>query len=115
MPIFRIVYIDTDYVGDESLRPRTLTAAFADRAAAEAAMAKHGLRIAYIAEAGRDAGGSELATIPMAGDSPPQAPVPIPPAVGERNSVATLPRYDLAAWTVVVAGAAMVGAAFWLF
>ncbi len=47
MPTFRIVYVE-----DETFAPRTLTAAFPDRAAAEITMARHGHRIVQIAEVG---------------------------------------------------------------
>ena len=116
MPVFRIVYVDTDHADDANMSLRTLTAAFEKRATAEAAMAKHGHRIAHLAEMGPTESVSNPVTVPIAGGfmaSPPRHRV-------EARASATypffgLPRYDLAAMAVAAAGAVMAGAAIWLF
>jgi hypothetical protein len=109
MPVFRIVYID-----DDTFAPRTLTAGFASRAAAEVAMAKHGHRVVHIVE---------LRAGERAAD-----PIEVPIAMGEaRDSGEALhasaratrpmlgwPRYDLAGAAVVAVGFAIAGAAFLL-
>jgi hypothetical protein len=110
MPIFRIVYID-----DDTFAPRTLTAAFPDRAAVEIAMAKHGHRVAHVAELRAGESAADPIAVPMvAADDrdmrrPPAARAP------ERPPLLGLPRYDLAGVAVVAVGFAIASAAFFLF
>lgn len=113
MPIFRIVYID-----DDTFAPRALTAAFPDRAAAEIAMAKHGHRIAHIAEMGAGECERGPVAIPMAPACDAAAPPARPGESGHARAPQTLiglPAYDLAGAFVVVAGIAIAGAALLLF
>lgn len=110
MPTFRIVYVD-----DDTFAPRTLTAAFPDRAAVEIAMAKHGHRVVHIAEMRAGESAADPIEMPMsAKDEPGKAP-----ADRERETATQpllgLPRYDLAGVAVVAAGIAMAGAAYLLF
>ena len=116
MPVFRIVYIDTDHADDANVSVRTLTAAFEDRATAEAAMAKHGHRIAHLAELGQAESISDPVKLKIAGGF---TAIPRRHRDDERASAVHpfigLPRYDLAAMAVVIAGAMMTGAAIWLF
>lgn len=113
MPTFRIVYID-----DDTFRPRTLTAAFANRQAAEIAMAKHGHRVAHITEMRTSETAVDPVEVAMA--EPPR-PAAGPPAETARARITAtqpllgLPRYDLAGVAVVAAGIAMAGAAILLF
>ena len=113
MPTFRIVYIE-----DDTFAPRTLTAAFADRVAAEIEMAKHGHRIVHIAEMRADerasgpivvgmAKAADAGTAPAASGAPARA-TPVQPLLG-------LPRYDLAGVAVIAAGFVVAGAAYLLF
>lgn len=113
MPTFRIVYID-----DDTFAPRMLTAAFADRATAEIAMAKHGHRVVHLAE--MRAGETAADPIPIAmapeSDGRPGAEKPLAPErVTATQPLLGLPRYDLAGVAVIVAGIAMAGAAYLLF
>ncbi len=113
MPTFRIVYID-----DDTFRPRTLTAAFPDRATAEIAMAKHGHRVAHIAELGA----GELPTGPVAVRMAPDAEQELArdklgaPERANARAIAAQPllgrpRHDLAGVAIVAAGLAVAGAA----
>jgi hypothetical protein len=115
MPTFRIVYIDTDRIDDTGFTVRTLTATFPDRASAEDAMARHGHRIAHLAELG-------------AGETVRDAPVlrieegaaildePARPARRARARwTRAVPVQDLAAAALVAAGAVMACVAVWLF
>ena len=116
MPVFRIVYIDTDRTDDANIKLRTLTAAFENRATAEAAMAKHGHRIAHLAEMGQAESLSDPVTLSIASGF---TAIPRRHRDDERASATHpflgMPRYDLAAMAVVIAGAMMTGAAIWLF
>jgi hypothetical protein len=113
MPTFRIVYID-----DDTFAPRTLTAAFADRAAAEIEMAKHGLRVVHLAEMHAGETAADPIVIPMAAACDVSL-LPARPRTQERVTATQpllgLPRYDLAGVAVVAAGIAMAGAAYLLF
>lgn len=111
MPVFRIVYID-----DDTFAPRTLSAAFADRAAAEIAMAKHGHRVVHIAVLGAGESPRDPIAVPMApgcdaSRAQPResgrATAPQPPA--------RLPSYDIAGAAVVAVGIAVAGAVLLLF
>jgi len=105
MPTFRIVYID-----DDTFAPRTLTAAFSDRAAVEIAMAKHGHRVVHIAELRTGESMADPIEIAMSGVAEPRdARQPASePTLG-------LPRYDLASIAVVAVSVAVAGAALLLF
>ena len=96
MPIFRLVYID-----DDTFAPRTLTAAFADRAAAEIAMARHGHRVVHVAELGAGECAADPVRIAMAvsAGSPKS---PMPPAAP------TAPLPARGAWRDGLGGAAAV-------
>jgi hypothetical protein len=116
MPVYRIVYTD-----DDSFRPRTLTAEFPSRPAAEAAMAKHGHRIAHIAEMGLGESIADPVVVPMASGATSCAGTSFTRECRERLRASApqpllgLPIYDLAAVMVVIAGAAMASAALLLF
>lgn len=111
MPTFRIVYIE-----DDTFAPRTLTAAFADRAAAEIEMAKHGHRVVHIAEMRAGERAFDPVTVAMAPASD-ATKVPArhdaPERITATQPLLGLPRYDLAAVAVVMAGIAV--AAYLLF
>jgi hypothetical protein len=113
MPTFRIVYIE-----DDSFAPRTLTAAFADRVAAEIEMAKHGHRVVQIAEMRAGQRASDPITVTMAPASD-TSMAPAQPDIPERltatQPLLRLPRYDLAGVAVVAAGIVVAGAAYLLF
>lgn len=116
MPIFRIVYIDSDCIDDARTGLRTLTAEFENRATAEAAMAKHGHRIARLAEIGRGESRSHPVTVPIAsGFAASRSRLRVEARASSTHPCFGLPRYDLAALAVVFAGAVMTGAAIWLF
>lgn len=111
MPIFRIVYID-----DDTFAPRTLTAAFADRAAAEIAMARHGHRVVHMAEMGAGESAADPVRIPMAGER--MVSGASESAAQDRPVPATrvpfgLIRYDLAG--VAAVGIMVAGVAYLLF
>lgn len=112
MPIFRIVYID-----DDTFAPRTLTAAFANRTAAEIVMAKHGHRVVHMAELGPGENGVEPMLIAMAdGAAPPaarEAPARHARSAAPRPLLVRL-RDDLAGVATVLCIVA-VGAAFLIF
>jgi len=115
MPTFRIVYID-----DDTFSPRTLTAAFAHRAAAEIAMAKHGHRVVHIAEMKAAESPTDRVVVPMAGDGAADGAGGGKGTEARERATATqpllgLPRYDLASVAVIAAGLAVAGAAFLLF
>jgi hypothetical protein len=110
MPVFRIVYID-----DDTFAPRTLTAAFPSRAAVEIAMAKHGHRVAHIAELGAGESAADPIEISIASGEGPAARRPADVPARAAQQVLGLPRYDLAGAAVVVVGFAIAGAAFLLF
>jgi len=113
MPTFRIVYID-----DDTFAPRTLTAAFADRAAAEIEMARHGHRVVHLAEMRVGETAADPVSVPMAAasDASLMSPQPNPQArITATQPLLGLPRYDLAGVAVVAAGIAMAGAAYLLF
>jgi len=112
MPIFRIVYIDSDCIDDARTGLRTLTAAFENRATAEAAMAKHGHRIAHLAEIGR---GESLSDPAASGFTSSRSRLQVEACASATHPYFELPRYDLAALAVIFVGAAMTGAAIWLF
>jgi hypothetical protein len=111
MPIFRIVYID-----DDTFAPRTLTAAFANRAAAEIAMAKHGHRVAHMAELGAGENGAAPVQIEMTGGQP-GAALPAParhgPGAAPRRLLRRL-RDDLTGVATVL-GIVVVGAVLLIF
>jgi len=113
MPTFRIVYID-----DDTFAPRTLTAAFPDRLAAEIAMARHGHRIVHIADTrvGETAAAPiDVAMAPQSAASGGRKPRREPARVTATQPLLGLPRYDLAGLVVVAAGIAFAGAAILLF
>jgi hypothetical protein len=103
MPIFRIVYID-----DDTFAPRTLTAAFANRAAAEVAMAKHGHRVVHMAELGPGESAADPVRISLTGGEPPSA-LEAPARHAPRPLLCRL-RDDLAGVATVL-GIVVVGAA----
>lgn len=112
MPVFRIVYID-----DDTFAPRTLSAAFADRAAAEIAMAKHGHRIVHVAELGAGESLRDPVAVAMAPECDASA-ARSPAAEDARVDAAPRVRfasYDLAGAAAVAAGIALLGAALLLF
>ena len=116
MPIFRIVYVE-----DDTFAPRTLTAAFPDCAAAEIEMARHGHRVAHIAEMRSGESAGDPITVPMVPDDK-SGEIPIAPPVPGRRVPATgarpllgIPAYDIAGVAVIAAGIVMAGAAFLLF
>lgn len=113
MPTFRIVYID-----DDTFRPRSLTAAFADRAAAEIEMARHGHRVVHLAEMRVGETAADPVSVPMAAASKARL-LTLQPETRERitatQPLSGLPRYDLAGVAVVAAGIAVAGAAYLLF
>ena len=113
MPTYRIVYID-----DDTFSPRTLTAAFAHRAAAEIAMAKHGHRVVHIAELKAGESPTDPVVIAMAGESAHDG-IGNRAAARERATATRpllgLPRYDLAGVAMIAAGLVVAGAAFLLF
>ncbi len=122
MPTFRIVYID-----DDTFAPRTLTAAFPHRAAAEIAMAKHGHRVVHIAELKLGESAADPISVAMADNDGAACGVSARGAAGdairkprEREpasvtpSLLGLPVYDLAGVAVVAAGIALAGAAILL-
>jgi hypothetical protein len=100
MPVFRIVYID-----DDTFAPRTLTAAFADRAAAEAAMARHGHRIVHMAQMRDGESAADPVRIPMAGGraSPGEA------AAARRDTPTAAPRMPFGLAKLGLAGVAAAG------
>jgi hypothetical protein len=113
MPTFRIVYID-----DDTFAPRTLTAAFADRAAAEIEMAKHGHRVVHLAEMRVGETAADPVSVPMAAASDARLTAPRPNTqehITATQPLLGLPRYDLAGVAVVAAGIAVAGAAYLLF
>jgi hypothetical protein len=113
MPTFRIVYIV-----DDTFAPRTLTAAFADRAAAGIEMAKHGRRVLHLAEMRVGEMPADPVSIPMAAASD-AGFMPLKSEMRERVTATQpllgLPRYDLAGVAVVAVGIAVAGAAYLLF
>jgi hypothetical protein len=113
MPTFRIVYID-----DDTFRPRTLTASFADRAAAEIAMAKHGHRVVHVVELRADESPDDPVAVPIVPGSN-AGGATAPRAASERarapRPLLGLPRYDLAGVTVFAAGIAVAISAILLF
>lgn len=108
MPIFRIVYVD-----DDTFAPRTLTAAFANRTAAEIAMAKHGHRVVHMAELGPGESAVAPARIAMAGGAEPKAARESPAHHAPRPLLERF-RDDLAGVATVL-GIIAVGAAFLIF
>ena len=110
MPIFRIVYID-----DDTFAPRTLTAAFPDRAAVEIAMAKHGHRVAHVAELRAGERAADPIAIPMVAADDRDMRKPTAERGPERQPLFGLPRYDLAGVAVMAVGCAVAGAAYFLF
>lgn len=113
MPTFRIVYID-----DDTFAPRSLTADFPDRAAAEIAMAKHGHRVVHVAalEAGARVTDPILIAMPAAAariDPRPAGPCREQAPAVPKGPI--LPRYDLAGAAVAVVGLAVAGVALFLF
>ena len=111
MPTFRIVYID-----DDTVASRTLTAAFADRAAAEIAMAKHGHRVVHAVQIGAGEQAKDPIRIPVSEegqDRVADAAMPRPERAPAARTLFGPPRYDLAG--VAVAVVAVAGAAFLLF
>jgi hypothetical protein len=109
MPTFRIVYID-----DDTFAPRTLTAAFPDRAAAEVAMAKHGHRVVHVAQmrAGENAADPVRIAMPAEADRDAAGLAAHRP---EARTLLGLRHYDLAGVAVAAVGIAVAGAAFLLF
>lgn len=107
MPTFRIVYID-----DDTFAPRSLTAEFPDRAAAEIALAKHGLRVVHIAPLTAGETAVDPVRIAMAAA---QVAAPRGPHMPDERRRRTLPRYDLAGAGVALVGLAVAGVAFLLF
>jgi hypothetical protein len=115
MPTFRIVYID-----DDTFAPRTLTAAFPDRAAIEIAMAKHGHRVVHIAELRAGESAADPIEIAMSGVAEPREQGARDSAGPSEGASAArpllgLPRYDLAGVAVVAVGVVIAGAALLLF
>jgi hypothetical protein len=111
MPTFRIVYID-----DDTFAPRTLTAAFPDRAIAEIAMARHGHRVVHIAEMRSGESAGDPVSVAMAPEADQGATaMPGEPARAPVPRMLGLPAYDLAGAAVIAAGLAVAGAALLLF
>ncbi len=108
MPIFRIVYID-----DDTFAPRTLTAAFANRTAAEITMAKHGHRVVHISDLGPGESATDPVRIAMAdgAEAPAAHEAPVRPA--SRPLLRRL-RDDLAG-VATVAGIVAIGAVLLIF
>lgn len=104
MRTYRIVYID-----DDTFAPRTLTAAFANREAAEIAMARHGHRIVHLAEMRV----GERATDPIGIEI---ACGPDRPGVGARAPIRRMARLALARHSIaglaVALGIVAAGAAY---
>lgn len=108
MPIFRIVYID-----DDTFAPRTLTAAFANRAAAEIAMARHGNRVVHMSELGPGERATDPVPIAMAGGAGAPAAREAPARPAPRPLLERL-RRDLAG-VATVAGIVAIGAVLLIF
>ena len=110
MQTYRIVYID-----DDTFAPRTLTAAFASRAAAELAMARHGHRVVHIAEMRAGESAADPIRIEIACGSDRLRPEPTarrPKAVWPTQLA--LARHGIVG-VVAVLGFAAAGAAYLLF
>lgn len=108
MPIFRIVYID-----DDTFAPRTLTAAFANRAAAEIAMAMHGNRVVHMSELGPGERATDPVRIAMAGGAGAAAAREVPVRSPPRRLLGRL-RAGLAGGATVV-GIVAIGAVLLMF
>ena len=106
MRTYRIVYID-----DDTFAPRTLTAAFASRAAAEGEMAKHGHRVVHIAETRAGERATDPVRVEIAGDpNPPHEEACAARQTTRRTARVALARHSIAglvaAIGIVAAGAA---------
>jgi len=106
MPTFRIVYID-----DDTFTPRTLTAAFSDRAAAEIEMARHGHRIVHIVPMRSGETARDPIRVPMVPETEESALPERPAYRGAAQPLLGILAHDLAGVAVIAAGLAAAGVA----